>query len=91
MGRLLTASEHHTFQHTEPSVRKCPPWSPYFVRAEWTFEAKDLTEINIRCGEVIEVLEMTYDMWWSGRTRDGKKGFFPINYVKPILSRHQCT
>jgi hypothetical protein len=37
-------------------------------------------ELHFRAGDVIEVLDRTYDWWWTGRLRD-RIGLFPVDYV----------
>ncbi|KAG8826300.1 Sorbin and SH3 domain-containing protein 2 [Serendipita sp. 399] len=62
-----------------------PPYHRYYVRAEYSYEATAPNEINIFYGEVIEVLWITLDGWWEGRSRDGKRrGLFPSNYTRKI-------
>jgi hypothetical protein len=67
------------------------PWSPYLVRAESSYEAQDIADISLTFGEVIEVVEIIAGRWCIDKRRDGKQGYFPFSYAKPLLSRHQCS
>jgi len=64
-----------------------PPWSPYHVRALYTRKPEHSYEMGLVEGEIIEVQTVCSDLWWRGKKRDGDNGWFPENYVSPVLSR----
>jgi len=61
-----------------------------FARARWEFRAGEDWELGLGRDEIVAVLEMRDGGagkegeergWWRGRTRDGRLGWFPGNYV----------
>ena len=66
-----------------------------FARAKWEFKANEEWELSLGRDEIVAVLEMRDngktqgDGWWRGRTREGKIGWFPGNYVEVIKRREQ--
>lgn len=58
-----------------------------FVRAKWEFLPTEEWELGLGRDEIIAVLEKRGDgqnNWWRGRTRDGRTGWFPANYVSNV-------
>ena len=52
------------------------------VIADYDASETDETEMDLRDGELLEVLQQDPSGWWEGRReRDGKIGWFPSNYV----------
>ena len=47
----------------------------------WDRVALESDELSFRVGEVIEILDMTDDMWWQGSVRD-RSGWFPSSFVR---------
>jgi hypothetical protein len=64
-----------------------PSWNPYHVRAIYSKETDHSYELPLDKGEIIEVETVCEDRWWRGRNRNGDEGWFPENYVSPVLSR----
>ncbi|WVO12985.1 hypothetical protein L204_100594 [Cryptococcus depauperatus] len=63
-----------------------------FVRAKWKFKPSEEWELGLGRDEIVAVLEKRSgtegtDGWWRGRTRDGRVGWFPGNYVEVIKRR----
>jgi len=71
-----------------------------FARAKWEFKAAEEWELTLGRDEIVAVLEMRDSQqdgqsggtaegsgWWRGRTRDGRVGWFPGNYVEVIKRR----
>ncbi|WVQ70928.1 hypothetical protein IAR50_000453 [Cryptococcus sp. DSM 104548] len=62
-----------------------------FVRAKWEFKASEEWELGLGRDEIVAVLEKRGtaegEGWWRGRTRDGRVGWFPGNYVEVIRRR----
>jgi peroxin-13 len=61
-----------------------------FARTVWPFEATSSHELTLKRDEIVAVLQrldgkteggVTTAAWWRGRTRDGRVGWFPGNYV----------
>lgn len=64
-----------------------------FARAKWEFKATEEWELGLGRDEIVAVLEARgggagtgedEKGWWRGRTRDGRAGWFPGNYVEVI-------
>lgn len=62
-----------------------------FARAKWEFKAAEEWELGLARDEIVAVLEARNGGpgedergWWRGRTRDGRAGWFPGNYVEVI-------
>lgn len=53
------------------------------VKALYTFEGTEPTGLNFKKGDIIEVLAQLDSGWWDGWC-DGKRGWFPSNYVEAI-------
>ncbi|KAL1410663.1 Peroxisomal membrane protein PAS20 [Vanrija albida] len=63
-----------------------------FARARWEFRPSEEWELALTPDEIVAVLETREgqngaDGWWRGRTRDGRTGWFPGNYVEVIKKR----
>ncbi|WRT64230.1 uncharacterized protein IL334_001159 [Kwoniella shivajii] len=74
-----------------------------FARAKWEFKPSEEWELALGRDEIVAVLEKRSgqnqnqnqnraqtnesDGWWRGRTRDGRTGWFPGNYVEVIRKR----
>ncbi|VDQ09443.1 unnamed protein product, partial [Trichobilharzia regenti] len=56
------------------------------VIARFDFIAKDVGELSLHRGDVIEVISRDDENWWRGRTSDGRSGLFPSNYVDDLPS-----
>ncbi|EJT47862.1 peroxisomal membrane protein pex13 (peroxin-13) [Trichosporon asahii var. asahii CBS 2479] len=65
-----------------------------FARARWDFRPNEEWELGLAPDEIVAVLERREGQggeagWWRGRTRDGRMGWFPGNYVEVIQKREQ--
>lgn len=66
-----------------------------FARARWEFRPSEQWELGLQPDEIVAVLEKRDAAggdsselgWWRGRTRDGRMGWFPGNYVSMRLVR----
>lgn len=64
------------------------PGNLTFARAIHRFEPKDAVELGLVEGEIVAVLERlpsadgSEGLWWRGRTREGKVGWFPKSFVE---------
>lgn len=57
------------------------------VKALWAFDAAGgPDELRFSVDEVIEVLDRSDKDWWRGKTKDGREGLFPANYVETVAS-----
>ena len=52
-----------------------------YADAVWDRDALDSDELSFRVGDVIEVLDMTDDVWWHGSVRE-TSGWFPAVYSR---------
>ncbi|KAF8511405.1 hypothetical protein BU17DRAFT_54676, partial [Hysterangium stoloniferum] len=63
-----------------------------FARAVFAFNTKDPVELALREGEIVAILgtvDPVTDVegaWWRGRTRDGREGCFPRDYVQLLTA-----
>lgn len=62
-----------------------------FAHALYPFETTSPQEISLKKGDIVAVLKTTDPVtgspdtqWWRGRTRDGREGWFPRDYVEVI-------
>lgn len=64
-----------------------------FARAKWEFKGNEEYELSLGRDEIVAILEMRDGKegtgWWRGRTRDGRMGWFPGNYVETIKRRDE--
>ncbi|ELP94311.1 hypothetical protein EIN_130500 [Entamoeba invadens IP1] len=51
------------------------------VVCQFEYEAENETELSMKEGDVINIINKKGDGWWQGEC-NGKVGFFPSNYVK---------
>ncbi|WWD18895.1 hypothetical protein CI109_103350 [Kwoniella shandongensis] len=56
---------------------------PFLVRARFDFEATDESALSFNAGDLIYVYARLESGWWDGML-DGKRGWFPSNYVEDI-------
>ena len=52
-----------------------------YADAVWDRDALDSDELSFRVGDVIEVLDMTDDVWWHGSVGE-TSGWFPASFVR---------
>lgn len=61
-----------------------------FARAIHAFHTTDAIELKLEKGEIVAVLNTADPVtgqegeWWRGRTREGREGWFPKNFVEVI-------
>lgn len=100
MSRLIRLLIAHTQRQQQQQVAALDangtldPSKLVFARAKWEFRAAEEWELSLGRDEIVAVLEMRDQGkdgqgsgWWRGRTRDGKIGWFPGNYVEIIKRR----
>ncbi|XP_047448370.1 LOW QUALITY PROTEIN: drebrin [Mugil cephalus] len=54
------------------------------VRALYDYQAGDESEISFEPGDIIRDVETVDKAWWRGRSKDGRQGLFPANYVETM-------
>lgn len=83
--KLLIASQQRQQQQ---GIENLDPTKLTFARAKWEFKAGEEWELGLGRDEIVAVLEKRDEGadagWWRGRTRDGRIGWFPGNYVSPL-------
>lgn len=71
-----------------PSVLQAPPAEEkkevYQVIAD--FSAETATELTLRTGEIVFVLEKDASGWWRGIKDDGSNGWFPPEFLQLVPS-----
>ena len=50
--------------------------------AEFDFAGEEEKDLTFKAGQKIKVLKIREKDWWVGSTEDGRKGLFPINFMK---------
>jgi len=78
-------SNHNTNQKSTATVE--PPaqtkGAERFAKAAYDFPPENERELELKKGDVVEVLQEV-DEWWFGVLPDGREGYFPANYVEKI-------
>eukprot|EP01126_Amoeba_proteus_P047732 TRINITY_DN5471_c0_g1_i7.p1 TRINITY_DN5471_c0_g1~~TRINITY_DN5471_c0_g1_i7.p1 ORF type:complete len:145 (-),score=22.58 TRINITY_DN5471_c0_g1_i7:81-515(-) len=70
--------------YSTPQVTKTPEPEPQrFAKAMFDFPPENERELELKKGDVVEVLQEV-DEWWYGVLPDGREGYFPYNYVEKI-------
>lgn len=93
--RLLMAHQARTQAQMVEGGQPLDPSKLTFARAKWEFQAKEDWELSLARDELVAVLEARAGEkgdgagWWRGRTRDGRAGWFPSNYVEVIRRREE--
>lgn len=66
-----------------------------YADAVWDRTAQEADELSFRVGDVIEILDMTEDLWWLGSVKEQVKeqdstkelsGWFPASFVRVSTS-----
>jgi Variant SH3 domain len=57
------------------------------MRAKWKFKARKSIELDLKKGEVVEVVYEGTSGWYVGTTKDGRTGRFPSNYCVVVGSK----
>ena len=52
-----------------------------YADAVWDRDAQDSDELAFKVGDVIEILDMTDDVWWQGSVQSAI-GWFPASFVR---------
>ena len=52
-----------------------------YADALWDRAAQEGDELSFRVGDVIEILDMTDDVWWHG-SKGETSGWFPSSFVR---------
>ncbi|XP_076639673.1 unconventional myosin-Ie isoform X1 [Colletes latitarsis] len=70
------------------SNNKKPPQRPVLPnipkgKALYDYNPQDLDELELKIGDIIEILKEHEGGWWHGRLR-GKTGLFPSNYIEKV-------
>lgn len=69
-----------------PPQAQLEPGQLEFARTRYAFDAAEPHEMSLKTDEIVAVLERR-DKWWRGRTRDGRSGWFPADFVSCRLPR----
>jgi peroxin-13 len=84
--KLMIARTQQQQQQLVDGSGQLDPSKLTFARARWEFKPSEEWELALGRDEIVAVLEMREGKggeagWWQGRTRDGRMGWFPGNYV----------
>lgn len=71
-------------QSSAPASKPTETTSGHRVVATFPFAAAGANELDLRQGDVVEVLAQHASGWWTGRTKAGIAGYFPSNYTRPL-------
>ncbi|KAG8752030.1 hypothetical protein FRC14_007432 [Serendipita sp. 396] len=69
--RFGSCSTSHISKDLTMSTR--PPHHPYYVRVRWDYTAGAYNQMDLVPNEVTEVIWISPNGWWEGRSRDGKR------------------
>jgi peroxin-13 len=90
---LIATQQQQQQQLVNGNEAQLDPSKLTFARAKWEFAAGEDWELNLGRDEIVAVLERRVSGkaegeagWWRGRTRDGRIGWFPGNYVSGLKS-----
>ena len=56
---------------------------PQLISALFDFDAEAETELDLREGEIVALIKQIDSNWFEGEV-NGRRGFFPTNYVEVI-------
>jgi hypothetical protein len=59
-----------------------------YADAVWDRVGLEHDELSFRVGDVIEILDMSDDMWWQGNVRE-KSGWFPSTFVRLRIAQDE--
>ncbi|XP_060059184.1 GRB2-related adapter protein isoform X3 [Erinaceus europaeus] len=76
------ARKGQVFLRDQEPLLKQPPRT-CFAQAQFDFLAQDASQLSLRRGDIVEVLDGLDPHWWHGRLR-GHSGYFPRSYVQPM-------
>ncbi|WVQ99820.1 hypothetical protein IAU59_006963 [Kwoniella sp. CBS 9459] len=62
---------------------------PFLVRARFGFKATDNSALSFAAGDLIQVFAKLESGWWDGML-DGRRGWFPSNYVEDIAEEEMA-
>ncbi|XP_067291731.1 SH3 domain-containing kinase-binding protein 1 isoform X2 [Pseudorasbora parva] len=65
--------------------RKCEAIRKRRCKAAFSYAPQNEDELELKIGDVIEVLGEVEEGWWEG-TLNGKTGMFPSNFTKEVLT-----
>jgi len=74
-------NDHDDHKAEPPPKEKDAPQC--FARASFDFPPENERELELKKGDVVEVLQQV-DEWWYGVLPDGREGYFPANYVEKV-------
>jgi peroxin-13 len=83
MGKLIRA-----MAHSRPHTLSSTPFDPssaQFYRAMFDFVPQNpASEIPLRKGDVVAIVERTDAGWWRARLGDGREGYVPSTYLESV-------
>jgi peroxin-13 len=88
MYRLIKRSNEYRAQQMRMMITQPGMGPPEMARAMYDFVAEQPIELNLRKGEMVEVLSKVDPAtgapceWWQGRSSNGAVGIFPATYVQ---------
>eukprot|EP01127_Copromyxa_protea_P000573 TRINITY_DN10494_c0_g1_i1.p1 TRINITY_DN10494_c0_g1~~TRINITY_DN10494_c0_g1_i1.p1 ORF type:complete len:148 (+),score=21.20 TRINITY_DN10494_c0_g1_i1:43-486(+) len=89
LGGLGSSSSSAVHQQSATHLNPAPvqavnvPEPQRFAKALFDFPPENERELELKKGDVVEVLQ-EIDEWWFGVLPDKREGFFPYNYVEKI-------
>ena len=79
--REMVQHEHEILSRLLTSIRGKRKFE--LVQALYDYEPEERSELALRKGDIIRVIESVYKDWWKGSLY-GKIGMFPVNYVEKV-------
>ena len=85
--QVLDKPKRENVPHAVPNNKTRPkkPALPRLPKAKalYDYRPQDLDELELKEGDMIEILKEHEGGWWHGRSK-GKAGLFPSNYVEKV-------
>jgi len=61
-----------------------------YARANYAYEATSKTELSLKKGDVVHIIDKYQNGWWVGEI-NGNTGLFPGSYVTEIEDQSKTT
>ena len=99
MHRLIKQLSQRLPSPEQPAADQGPidPSKLSFAQAIYPFTTQDPVELGLAKGEIVAILSTADPVtgaegeWWRGRTRDGRQGWFPRDFVEIIKQKEASS
>ncbi|KAL2099769.1 hypothetical protein ACEWY4_004163 [Coilia grayii] len=56
-----------------------------YVRTLYDFTGNDAEDLPFKKGEILIILDKPEEQWWSAKSKEGRVGMIPVNYVEKLM------